>query len=138
MVKTKGIEATRRNYEAAIGLVPARYKAGVEGNTDQNEKAQAAEALYAAKVQEAIASKARVRGLQKSSTAAWKAAAINKGAARIATGMTEGLPKFASGMGEVLTTIEGVSIAERTADPMANVDGRVKPIVKALHDMKRR
>ena len=52
--------------------------------------------------------------------------------------MQESLPKMRTGMGEVLSVIEGVTIAPRTADPMANVDNRVKPIVSALAKMKQR
>ncbi len=138
MVKTKGIGATMDNWKGAIGGVPAKYKKGIQGATDTIEKAIAAEDLYAAKVQEAIASGARVRGLQKTSTAEWKARASELGSARIAAGMTAATDKMQRGMTEVLAVIEGVNIAERTADPIANVDGRVKPIVRALYDHKRK
>ena len=138
MVDTKSLEATVSNYKDGIGKAPARYKAGVEKNTTQNENAIAAQGLYEARIAESIANKARVRGLQKSSTAAWKEAARTKGAARIGPGMTAALPKFQSGISEVLSTINGVQIAERSADPMANIDGRVKPIAQALYDMKRK
>jgi len=138
MVKTKGIEATAANWRGAIGSVPARYKAGIMKADNTIENAIAAEDLYAAKVQEAIANKSRVKGLQKTSTAEWKQRASELGSARIAAGMTAAEPKFKKGMSEVLNTIESVSIGERTADPMANVDARVKPLVRALYDMKRR
>ncbi len=138
MVRTKGIEATMQNYQAGIGVAPARYKAGVQGATDTIEKAIAAEPLYAAKVQEAIANKTRVKGLQKTSTAEWKQRSMDLGASRIGPGMTAALGKTRRGLAEVLTVIEGVTIAERTADPEANVDGRVKPIVRALYDNKRK
>jgi len=138
LVDTKSLEATVSNYKDGIGKAPARYKAGVEKNTTQNENAIAAQGLYEARIAESIANKARVRGLQKSSTAAWKEAARTKGAARIGPGMTAALPKFQSGISEVLSTINGVQIAERSADPMANIDGRVKPIAQALYDMKRK
>ena len=138
MVKTKGIEATAANWRGAIGSVPARYKAGIQKADNTIENAIAAEDLYAAKVQEAIMNKSRVKGLQKTSTAEWKQRASELGSARIAAGMTAAEPKFKKGMSEVLNTIESVSIGERTADPMANVDARVKPLVRALYDMKRR
>jgi len=138
MVKTKGIEATVGNWRGAIGGVPAKYKTGVQAATDTIEKAIAAEELYAAKVQEAISNKTRVKGLQKTSTAEWKSRAAELGSARIAAGMTAAEPKFRKGISDVLSTIETVTIADRTADPIANVDGRVKPIVKALYDMKRK
>lgn len=138
MVKTKGIGPSMKNWTQAIGAVPEKYKAGVQGNTNQNENAIAAEGLYAAKMQESIANQSRAKGLARSSTEAWKKAAIEKGAARIATGMTAATSKMQAGLTNVLATIEATSIGERTADPMANVDNRVKPLVRALHDMKRR
>jgi len=137
MVKTKGIEATMKNWTGAIGNVPGKYKTGIQGATDTIEKAIAAEGLYAAKMQEAIANGARVKGLQKTSTAEWKQRAMDLGSARIAAGMTAAEPKMRKGIANVLSTIESTTIGERTADPMANVDARVKPLVKALYDMKR-
>jgi len=137
MVKTKGLEMTRKNWESAIGGVPEKYKAGVQGADGVIEKAIAAESLYAERVQQAISAQSRVKGLQKTSTAEWKQKAVNKGASRIATGMNESKDKFARGMSEVISTIESVQISDRTADPMANVDNRVKPIVAALANLKR-
>jgi len=138
MVRTKGLEATVGNWKGAIGSVPGRYKQGVQAANNTIERAIEAEDLYAAKVQEAISNKSRVKGLQKTSTAEWKSRAAELGSARIAAGMQAAEPKFRKGMGDVLSTIEAVSISERTADPIANVDGRVKPIVRALYDMKRK
>lgn len=138
MVKTKGIERTTANWRGAIPTVPSKYKAGVQGATNTIENAIAAEELYAARVQEAVANKTRVKGLQKTSTAEWKARASELGSARIAAGMTAAEPKFRRGMSDVINTIEATTIGERTADPIANVDNRVKPIVRNLYDMKRR
>lgn len=137
MVKTKGAAQSSANWEAAIGAVPEKYKTGVQAADGVIEKAIEAESLWAERVQQAISAGTRVKGLQKSSTAEWKQRAIDKGAPRIATGMTASKDKFARGIAEVLSVIEGVSIAPRTADPMANVDARVKPIVAALAAMKR-
>ena len=138
MVETKSLESTVANYRDGIGKAPARYKQGVEKNTNQNENAIAAQGLYEARMAESIANKSRVKGLQKSSTAAWKQAAATKGASRIGPGMTAALPKFQSGIAEVLSTINSTTIAERTADPMTNIDNRVKPIAQALYNMKRK
>lgn len=138
MVHTKGIAASMKNYEGSIGSVPEKYKDGVSGNSNQNENAIAAETLYAAKMQAAISNQSRAKGLAKSSTEEWKKAAMDKGAMRIAGGMTASLPKMTKGLGEVLAVIEGTTIGPRTADPMANVDARVKPIVSALAAMKKK
>jgi len=136
MVDTKSLDQTQKNWEASHGRVPAAYSDGVRGAKDVIAKGVAAEALYAQKVQEAISSGRRAKKLQEVSDEQWRAAALEKGAARIATGMAASKNKFNAGMSKVLSTIQGVSIAPRTADPIANVDNRVKPIVAALHKLK--
>ena len=138
MVKTKGVDATRKNWEGAIGRVPAAYKDGVQRATNQNENAIAAEALYKEAVIKAANEGARVKGLQKSSTAEWKRRASEVGSTRIGAGMTASKDKFGKGITDVISTIESTSIGDRTTDPMSNIDNRVKPIAKALYDMKRR
>ena len=138
MVKTKGIDQSMKNWTGSQGSIPAKYKEGVLAANNTIENAIAAEDLYAAKVQEAIANKSRVKGLQKTSTAEWKQRASEIGSARIVSGMQANEGKMRKGLSDVLATIEGVTIGPRTADPMANVDARVKPIVRALADMKRK
>lgn len=132
MVETKSLADTKAAWEAAIGRVPEAYKRGVEGTSNVIEKSKAAEDLWAARVQEAASRRAREAGLADVSDADWKKAAIEKGAARIGAGMNASKEKFGRGMGEVLSTLQGVSLPARTADPLANVDNRVKPIVSAL------
>lgn len=136
MVDTKSVEQSSKNWEDAIGRVPAAYVAGISGAKDVIAKGVAAEDLYAQKVQEAIASKRRARKLAEVSDEQWKAAARDKGGSRIGPGMTASKDKFRTGIGRVLETIRGVTIAPRTADPMANIDNRVKPIVAALVKLK--
>ena len=136
MVDTKSLDQTRKNWEGAIGRVPAAYSNGVASARDVIAKGVAAEDLYAQKVQEAVSSRRRARKLQEVSDDQWRKAAQDKGASRIGPGMTASKDKFASGISTVLSTIQGVSIAPRSADPMANVDNRVKPIVAALAKLK--
>lgn len=136
MVKTKGLTATTKNWEDKIGSVPAAYATGVQAADNVIEKAIASQQLYEDRMQASFANKSRVKGLQKTSTAEWKDKAIKKGAARIAQGMNESKEKFASGMGKVLAVIEATSIAEKTGDVAANVQGRVLPIAQALRNAK--
>ena len=136
MVKTKGLAATQANWETGIGRAPAAYAKGVQGTNDWQEKAIAGEELFAQKIQEAVANKSRANGISKTSNAEWQKQALDKGAARIGPGMNAAKAKFGTGISKVLSAIEGVQIAPRSADPMANVDGRVKPIVAALHAIK--
>ena len=136
MVKVKPMSQITANYKSAIGSVPAKYKTGIEGTTDWQSKAMAGEDLYAEKIQEAISNQSRARGISRVSDGEWKSAAAGKGAARIGAGMNESLPKYTSIMTEVRSVLEGVSLPERVADPMQNIDNRVKPIAQALHNWK--
>ncbi|MHC1610041.1 MAG: hypothetical protein ACXQTW_00285 [Candidatus Methanospirareceae archaeon] len=137
MVKTKGLAATRENWEAEIPRVPTKYKKGIERTTGFIEAAVAAEDLWAEQITKAAAERAREKGLRKITDTEWKDAARIKGAARIGPGMSAAKDKFAKGISRVLSTIEGVSLPPRTADPIANIDNRVKPIVEALVAMKK-
>jgi len=138
MVHTKGIAATVEKYKSAIPRVGAEYKKGVDSNTDWQANAIAAEPLYAEKIQAAIAAGSRAKGLQATSQGEWKNAASVKGSARIGQGMTEAVPKFQSGMSEVINTIEGVTLPARTSSGVQNVQNRVIPIVQALEELKKR
>ena len=138
LVRTKGIERTAANWRGAIGGVPAKYKAGIQAAQNWQANAIAAEDLWAAKVAEAAANKTRAKKIAQVSDSEWKQRASELGSARIGAGMQAAEGKFRKGMADVLATIESVTIGDRTADPMANIDARVKPIAKALYDMKRK
>jgi len=138
MVKTKGISATTKAWKDAQGSVPSKYKDGVARTTNWQASAIEGESNYVAGVQDAISRGARAKGIADVSDSEWKEAATKKGASRIGPGMAAAEPKYTRKMGEVISTIEGVSIAPRTQDPMSNIDNRVKPIAKALYDMKRK
>lgn len=136
MVETKSLEDTRKNWEASHGRVPGAYAAGVARAKDVIAKGVAAEDLYAQRVQEAVSAKRRAKKLAEVSDEEWRAAAQTKGARNIASGMAAAKDKFGKGIGKVLDAIHGVSLPARTADPMANVDNRVKPLVAALRKLK--
>jgi len=133
MVETKSLEESTKNWEASHGRVPGAYAAGVARAKDVIAKGIAAEPLYAQKVQEAISSGRRAKKLAEVSDEQWRQAAREKGAARIATGMAASKAKFSRGLSTVLDVIHGVTLAPRGADPMANIDNRVKPMAAALH-----
>lgn len=138
MVKTKSLAETQKAWEDAIPRVAGRYKTGVEQAENVIENAIAAEDLWAAKMQEAIADKRRAKRLAETSTAEWKIRASGVGAQRIASGMQGSVQKFNKGMAPVLAALQSVTLPDRVADPEANVDNRVKPIVRALSALKRR
>lgn len=137
MVDTKPLAQVQKNWEGSIARVPSAYKDGVAGASNVIAKGVAAESLYQEKLQESFATNRRATNLAKVTDAEWKSAAMDKGARRIGEGMTKASGKFNKGIANVLTTIQGVTIAPRTSDPMQNVDNRVKPIVAALAAMKK-
>ena len=136
MVDTKSPEQAKKNWEDAIGRAATAYATGVRASTGWQAAAIAGEELYAQKVQEAIASKRRAAKLAEVSDEQWKKAALDKGANRIASGMTASKEKFGAGIARVIDAIRGVQLPPRVADPIANVDNRVKPIVLALAKLK--
>lgn len=136
MVDTISTEQAKKNWKDSHGRVPGAYATGVKNAKDVIAKAIAGEELYAQKVQEAISSKRRARKLAEVTDEDWRRGALDKGAARIGPGMAAAEGKYGTGIGKVLDVIRGVTIAPRSADPMANIDNRVKPIVAALHKMK--
>lgn len=139
MVKIKSAGQIDANYKAAIGRVPGAYKTGILATADWQEKAssEAAESLYAEKIAEAVSAKSRQRGVSAVSNAEWQGAAASQGAARIGQGMTANADKRTRKFEPFRVAIEGVSLPDRVADPMANVDARVKPIVSALVETKK-
>lgn len=136
MVKTKTADEAAKNYQAAISRVPDAYKRGVQAADNVIENAIAAEGLYAEKVQEAIAKGSRVKGLERTSTDAWRKRAAEVGAKNIGTGMRNAAEKQKAGIKRVIEVLQGVELPARTADSMANIDNRLKPIVRALETLK--
>ena len=139
MVKIKSQAEIAKKWEDAIGRVPAAYGDGVSGTTDWAEKASSDEAenLWKEKIDEAAAAKRRQKAVALVGNEEWKAAALAKGKVRIGAGMTASKTKRTTNFEPFRSAIEGVSLPARTADPMANVDARVKPIVSALVETKK-
>jgi len=139
MVKIKSAGQIDANYKAAIGRVPGAYKTGVMATSDWQEKAasNAAEELWKQKIAEAAAANRRQKAVSQVSNAEWQGKAANIGAARIGAGMSANADKRTRNFEPYRNAIEGVSLPPRTADAMANVDARVKPIVGALVDTKK-
>jgi len=139
MVKIKSSAEIAKKWEDAIGRVPGAYKAGVTRTNDWAEKASSdeAESLWNAKIAEAAAAKRRQKAVSAVSNEDWKRAASEKGSARIGAGMTAAKSKRTSNFEPYRSAIEGVSLPAKSADPMANIDARVKPIVSALVETKK-
>lgn len=137
MVKTKGLSATVANWQGSIGVIPGRYKAGINATTDWKQRAEASNELWKQATQEAISNDMRAKGLSRTSDSDWKSAALEKGASRIGPGIRAAVDDYQKGMGPVISAIESVSLPDRVADAEQNVINRVLPIVKALQALRR-
>lgn len=138
MVKIKSASEIDKKYKDSIGRVPAAYKDGVQRTTDWQEKAASenAESNYAAGVAEAAAAKRRQKAVSQVSNAEWQNKAANLGASRIGTGMSAGADKRTRNFEPYRAAIEGVTLPERTTDPIQNIE-RVKGVVQVLVDTKK-
>lgn len=131
MVKMPSKQAIEQAYRSAIPVVSGRYKTGVEGTQNWKQAAIDGQGLYVQKMQDTSVLARREKGLNKVSDADWKTGALNKGVSRIGPGMEAGAAKQSAGYEPIRAALESVNLPPRTADPMSNIDNRVKPIVQA-------
>ena len=131
MVNVKSKEQRKAAYINSLGQVPASYKAGIESTVGWKDAAIAGQGLYEQRMADQAVLKRRERSLQKVSEGDWKNNAINKGATRIASGMQAGAQKQADNYEPIAEELRNLSLPPRSADPMANIDARVKPVVQA-------
>lgn len=136
MVKTKPVDQVVSKWKARIPGVAKSYQDGIKVAKDWQAGSLAAEPLYVEQVTAAANEGRRAAGIQKVSNAEWAKQALDKGAARIGSGMTAAIPKFSTGIAKVLSAIEGVSLPARVASGRENVINRVIPIVEALEKIK--
>jgi autotransporter adhesin len=130
--KTK--EEAKANFEASIGYIPERYKAGVS-KADWHTKAvsDAAEKNFADGVAKAIAAKSRQKGVAAVSNEEWKNAAVNKGASIIGERIRSALDKWSTNWGPMYDAVTGkvASLPARSTDWRANINNRLVPTVEA-------
>ncbi len=103
-------------------------------------KSDAAETLYAAKVQAAIANKSRQKGLNKTSEGDMNAAMQASGASNYRTGTQRSAGKWGKNFQPYASTLDGLEgkLPAKTADPIANVTNRVGAVVRAMVETKKR
>ncbi len=137
MVFVKDKAARRAAYERAIPNVPGAYKAGIEGTQGWKAAAISGQQLYEEKMRDPEVLSKRARSLERVNEGDWKARAANIGSSRIASGMQASAGKQADNYEPIAEAIRSVTLPTRTADPMSNIDNRVKPIVRAAVDASR-
>lgn len=137
MVKMPSQAQIKSRYTGAIPIVPGRYKEGVNATTGFIDAAVKGQGLYEAKMQDPETLARRGKALSKLSDADWKNPASTLGAARIGPGMNASADDQARSYEPYRSALEGVSLPERTTDPIANIDNRVKPVVTAMVETKK-
>jgi len=133
MVKVKPLATIEKNYKGAAGTAASRYKDAIPGITWQSE-AIAGQDLYEAKMQDPTVLARRETGIAKVSDSEFKAALAAKGAPVLASRMTAAAGKMAQGYAPIRSALEGLSLPPREADPMTNIDNRLKPVVQTMID----
>ena len=76
------------------------------------------------------------KGVDKVNNEQWKQASLTKGASSIAEGMRQGREKYETNFSPILSAINSAvdRLPPRSTDAMANIDARLKPVVKAAID----
>jgi hypothetical protein len=131
----------------------ANYVQGASNNADKlvnnyvrqsgkldKAKSDAAEQLFAAKMQAAIANKSRQKGLGKVTESEMNSAMQATGATNYRSGTSRSADKQARNVEPYYAALDGLEgkYPARTADPMANLTNRAGLVVKTLSDLKKR
>lgn len=130
--KTK--EEAKANFEAAIGYIPDRYRAGVsKADWITPAKSDAAEKNFADGVGKAIAQKTRQKEIAKLTNEDWKNGAINKGAPIIGERIRGALNTWMANWGPAYDQVVSrvAALPPKTVDWRANINNRLVPTVEA-------
>jgi hypothetical protein len=130
-------EDIAKEWEAAIPRVPAKYLDRVKKTTGFKEKAIAGEATYRAVMERVLAEERRAKGLARIKDEDWKAGVEQKGAKRIADGMTLAKEKRKVNYEPFRAALHGATIPDKGADPIDNAARIVPEVVKILVNKKR-
>lgn len=137
MVKTKGVDRTVTKYQQRVAVSGPDYKAGIASpKRGWADAAAGAADTWGAAITEAVGRDAFAKGVRDAGDAKWKDMAEKKGTARFSAGVDIGLPYYRQGMANVLSTIEGVTLADRGPAGSAQNYDRSKTIGDALRAAK--
>lgn len=136
-MKVKPLDEIKTKYGESAKVVPERYRRAVTAVTDWKVAALEGQALYAEKMSDASVQGRRARAIERVSNEEWKSRALNIGAGRIGDGISKSVEKQSKGFAPYHATLVATDLPARTADPMANIDNRLKTVVSALVDKKK-
>lgn len=135
MVKTKGVDRTVNKWRTKVAGASQDYLDGVTNpKVDWQGATAAAEGRYKEGVTRAASEGRFGKGVARAGTAKWQKGATEKGPGRWTDGVSKSEDEYRQGMGEVISTIEGITLPPRgpKGDP-ANY-ARVQAIGTTLHN----
>lgn len=134
--------AAKANYVSGASNNAEKLVANYTKKTGKLDaaKSAAAEALWAAKIQAAIAQKSRVKGLEKVTESEMNTAMLASGATNYRSGTARSADKQAKNVEPYLAALDGLEgkYPAKTSDPMANLTNRAGLVVKTLSELKKR
>jgi hypothetical protein len=139
MVKTKGVARAKERFKARVQIAGPEYELGIKSpRTNWDEGYADAWDRIKEGIREAIEAGIPLGGVKRKGHAFWSSRVIRKGVPRWKDETPKSADTYGSEVSDFFSVLESLALEKkrRKGDP-ANVDGRVKPIVKALHEKKR-
>ena len=135
MVQTKPIDRVVSKWTSKVAGAQQDYIDGVNNpKADWATETTKAEGRYKEGVQRAAAEGRFGKGVSSAGTDKWKKGATGKGPGRWVEGVGQAEDEYRQGMGEVLSTINSVSLPARGPKGDPRNYERVKAIGVALHN----
>lgn len=130
-IRVKPLSEIEANYKGSASEAQRRYVQAIPRMVWQ-ENAIAGQDLYVSRMSDPAVLARREEKIREVSDSEFREAVQEKGANILASRMGAASSKMAQGYAPIRQALEGLSIPERTADPMANIDNRLKPVVDAM------
>jgi len=137
MVKVKSLEEAKKNLEDIVPVIGKRYERGIKRAKPWKEGALAGQALYEEKMTNPDILKRRAKRIETMTDEDWRRPALELGVRNIGPGLKAKIDKWAGRWAPYRSALEAVELPPKTADPEANIDNRLKPIVRALVEKKK-
>lgn len=131
MVKVKPLATIEKNYKDSAGTAASRYKDSIPGITWQAAAIDGQD-LYVAKMTDPEILARRAQEISEVSDTEFRNALMTKGAPVIGSRMALAAPKMAQGYAPIRNALLSLVLPARVADPMQNIDNRLKPVVTTM------
>lgn len=135
MVKVKSRAQIESNYRGAAGVAATRYRESIP-TVEYQAASLAGQGLYEEKMMDITVLQRRAAGVAKVSDAEFRQAMTEKGAGVIQGRMSAAAGKMAAEFEPFRQGLATLDLPARVADPMQNVDNRLKPVVQLMVDIK--